>query len=178
MVIDNKKLKLEGLNRISVNEFKKTSKNNICIVLDDIRSAYNVGSIFRTSDAFLIDKLYLCGITPTPPNRELLKTALGAEDSVNWQHYQNVFEAIQDLKNKGYSIISIEQVENSVFLNEFKIKKNEKYAFIFGNEINGVNQKLIDISDTCIEIHQFGTKHSFNVSVCAGIVIWEFLKKK
>ena len=172
-----KKLKNSELNRISVSEFKNTSKSPIIIILDNIRSAHNVGSIFRTCDAFLINEIILCGITATPPNNEIRKTALGSTESVDWRYFDNIEEAVLSLKKEGFQIISIEQADKSLKLEKFSTKKNEKYAFIFGNEIKGIDQKIIDISDNIIEIPQFGTKHSLNVSVSAGIVIWDVFSK-
>lgn len=172
-----KKLKLEELGRISVEEFKETKKIPVVVILDDVRSAYNVGSVFRTADAFLIQKIYLCGITGTPPNKEIRKTALGADESVEWEYVKDISPLIRELKSENYKIISIEQTDGSVSLPEFKIDSDEKYVLIFGNEVEGVNQKVVNLSDYCIEIPQEGTKHSLNVSVCAGIVIWEFFRK-
>ena len=172
-----KKLKNSELNRISVSEFKNTSKSPMIIILDNIRSAHNVGSIFRTCDAFLISEIILCGITATPPNNEIRKTALGSTESVDWRYFDNIEEVILNLKKEGFQIISIEQADKSLKLEKFRPKKNEKYAFIFGNEIKGIDQKIIDISDDIIEIPQFGTKHSLNVSVSAGIVIWDVFSK-
>lgn len=172
-----RKLKNYELNRIDVLEFKKKKKIPLIIVLDDIRSLNNIGSIFRTSDAFLIDKIILCGITACPPKNEIHKTALGATDSVDWIYYKNIIAAINDLKKENYIIASIEQVENSVMLNDFYPEKEKKYAFVFGNEVKGVKQEIINISDFCIEIPQFGTKHSLNISISAGIVIWDFVLK-
>ena len=172
-----KKLKNSELNRISVSEFKNASKSPIIIILDNIRSAHNVGSIFRTCDAFLINEIILCGITATPPNNEIRKTALGSTESVDWRYFDNIEEVILNLKKEGFQIISIEQADKSLKLEKFRPKKNEKYAFIFGNEIKGIDQKIIDISDNIIEIPQFGTKHSLNVSVSAGIVIWDVFSK-
>ena len=172
-----KKLKNSELNRISVSEFKNASKSPIIIILDNIRSAHNVGSIFRTCDAFLISEIILCGITATPPNNEIRKTALGSTESVDWRYFDNIEEVVLNLKKEGFQIISIEQADKSLKLEKFRPKKNEKYAFIFGNEIKGIDQKIIDISDDIIEIPQFGTKHSLNVSVSAGIVIWDVFSK-
>jgi len=172
-----KKLKNSELNRISVDDFKNSSKIPVVIILDNIRSAHNVGSIFRTSDAFLISEIILCGITATPPNKEIRKTALGSTESVKWRYFQNIEDAVLKLKKKYYHIISIEQVKNSLSLESFKPKKNKKYALIFGNEVKGVSQEVIDYSDDVIEIPQFGTKHSLNVSISAGIVIWDFFTK-
>jgi 23S rRNA (guanosine2251-2'-O)-methyltransferase len=172
-----RKLANNELNRLNVNEYKNSEKTPIVVVLDNIRSLNNIGSVFRTSDAFLIEKIYLCGITATPPHRDIQKTALGATESVEWKYFNEGIDAINELKNNNYKIISIEQVEDSISLEKFKIEKNQKYAVIFGNEVKGVQQELINISDYCIEIPQFGTKHSFNISVSAGIVLWEFYKK-
>ena len=168
-----RKLKLEELGRISVEEFKETEKIPVIVVLDNIRSMHNIGSVFRTSDAFLIEKIYLCGITATPPNKEIRKTALGATESVDWEYVKEINELIPELKSKGFKILSIEQTESSQNLSEFEFHPNEKYAVIFGNEVEGVQQSVINESDFCLEIPQGGTKHSLNVSVCAGIVLWE-----
>jgi tRNA G18 (ribose-2'-O)-methylase SpoU len=168
-----KKLSMDELNRLSKEEFKNIEKKKIIVVLDNIRSMHNVGSVFRTSDAFAIEKIMLCGITAQPPHREIEKAALGATESVDWEYHPNTLELINKLKAESYTIISIEQAENSVFLQDFKTSIDEKYAIVFGNEVEGVQQEVINVSDYCIEIPQFGTKHSFNVSVCAGIVLWE-----
>jgi len=173
----NKKLKLEELNRISVTEFKSSEKHPVVIVLDNIRSAYNIGSVFRTADALAIEGVYLCGITAIPPHREIYKTALGASESVEWNYFENTLHAISELKMKGYQILSLEQVENSVMLDEFESSVNSKYALVVGNEVDGVMQEVIDSSDVCIEIPQYGTKHSFNVSVSAGIALWDIIGK-
>tara|TARA_B100000575_G_scaffold267060_1_gene244844 strand:- start:1244 stop:1777 length:534 start_codon:yes stop_codon:yes gene_type:complete len=172
-----KKLKNSELNRISIEEFKNSSKTPIKVLLDNIRSAHNVGSIFRSCDAFLIDEIILCGITAKPPNKEIRKTALGSTDSMKWSYFENIQDAILKLKKEKYQIISVEQADKSTGLENFNIQSEKKYAIIFGNEINGVNQKVIDISDDVVEIPQFGTKHSFNVSVSVGIVIWDFFTK-
>lgn len=156
-------------------EFKATEKNKIILVLDNVRSLNNVGSAFRTADSFLIEAIYLCGMTGTPPNPEIHKTALGATDTVNWTHYKTTQEALDNLKSKGYFVASIEQAKNSVLLNQFK-KPQKPLALIFGNEVYGVEQEIINQSDTCIEIPQYGTKHSLNVSVTIGIVLWELLR--
>ncbi len=169
-----RKLKLEELGRISVEEFKEADKIPVVVVLDNIRSMYNIGSVFRTSDAFLIEKIYLCGITATPPHKEIRKTALGATESVDWVYVKEISELIGDLKNEGFKILSIEQTDGSKNLSEFELNSNEKYAVVFGNEVEGVQQEVINQSDFCIEIPQGGTKHSLNVSVCAGILLWEF----
>ncbi len=171
-----RKLKLSELGRITLDEFKGSSKTPIVVVLDNIRSLHNVGSIFRTSDAFRLEAIYLCGITSTPPNKEIHKTALGAEDSVNWHYYDETTEATEKLKKEGYFLIGIEQVEGSINLQDFKPDLSCKYAVILGNEVKGVQQAVIDQCQSCLEIPQFGTKHSFNVSVSAGIVLWEIAK--
>ena len=173
----HRKLKNEELNRISIDEFKATEKTPIIIVLDNIRSLNNIGSVFRSADAFLIEAVYLCGITAQPPHREIQKTALGATDSVRWQYFESTTEALKQLKDNNYKIAAIEQAENSVMLNEFSLSKKEKLAVIFGNEVKGVEQTAIDLSDVVIEIPQHGTKHSLNISVSAGIVIWELFNK-
>ena len=172
-----KKLKLEELNRISVDEFKEVEKIPVVVVLDNVRSMHNIGSVFRTADAFLIEKIYLCGITATPPNKEIRKTALGATESVEWEYAADIFELIRELKKEKFQILSVEQVEKSESLSEFKLDSTEKYAVVFGNEVEGVQQEVINSSDHCLEIPQAGTKHSLNVSVCAGIVLWEFFAK-
>ena len=169
-----RKLKLDELNRATVNEFKAQQKLPVTVVLDNVRSMHNVGSIFRTCDGFAVEKVCLCGITGQPPHREIEKTALGATQSVNWEYYSTPVEAIDQLRNEDYQIIAIEQAENSIMLNFFSPKENEKYALIFGNEVNGVSDEAMVKIDTCIEIPQFGTKHSFNVVVSAGIVLWHF----
>ncbi|MBN2480527.1 MAG: RNA methyltransferase [Bacteroidales bacterium] len=171
-----KKLLNVELNRLTVVEFRKARKYPVVVVLDNVRSLNNIGSIFRTCDAFLIEAIYLCGITATPPHREIHKTALGATDSVPWQYFENTVEAVQTLKNKQYRIIAVEQTENSTPLNELNIMKNLKYALVFGHEIKGVEQPVVDICDESIEIPQMGTKHSINIAVSAGIVLWEFFR--
>lgn len=172
-----KKLILDELNRKNIEEFKEAEKTPIIVVLDDIRSLHNIGAFFRTSDAFLIEKIYLCGITATPPNKEIHKTALGATETVEWEYVQDVLELVERLKNENVKIVSIEQVEGSVMLNDFNVEEHIKYALFFGNEVKGVNQKVINSSDFVIEIPQLGTKHSLNVSVSGGIVIWDFFQK-
>lgn len=167
----------EELERLSIEEFKKIKKNPLVIVLDNIRSKNNIGSIFRTSDAFLIEKIFLCGITASPPDVEIHKTALGATDSVDWESADNTKAVVERLKNTGYSVFAIEQTEKSVKLQDFNCNC-EKLAVIFGHEVRGVEQKIVDLCDGTIEIDQFGTKHSLNISVCAGIVIWEIVKKR
>ncbi len=172
-----RKLKITELNRLSPEEFKQSKKTPITVVLDNIRSLHNVGSVFRTADAFLIEAIYLCGITSTPPHAEIHKTALGAEDSVKWEYAKDITEVLHRLKEQNYTICAVEQAEGSTSLSDFKIKKSQKTAIVFGNEVKGVQQKVIDLCDACIEIPQYGTKHSFNISVSAGIVIWELFKK-
>ena len=172
-----RKLKNNELNRLNLEEFKKSKKTPFVIVLDNVRSAHNVGSIFRISDAFLIEKIYMCGVTSKPPHKDIRKTALGASESVEWEHHNNSTDCIQQLKKKGYQIISIEQAEQAVMLNDFMPKKGIKYALIFGNEVKGVEQSVVSASDIVIEIPQYGTKHSLNISVSSGIVIWDFFQK-
>lgn len=172
-----RKLKNNELNRLSIEEFKASNKTPIVVILDNIRSLNNIGSIFRTSDAFLIEKIFLCGITATPPNKDIHKTALGATDSVSWEYHKDTSDVVKKLKKNDYKIISIEQAEQATMLQDFKTENNIKYAIIFGNEVKGVRQEIVDLSDYCIEIPQFGTKHSLNISVSAGIVLWELFKK-
>lgn len=172
-----RKLENSELDRKSVEGFKEAQKTPIIIVLDDIRSLHNIGSVFRTADAFLIEKIYLCGITATPPNKEIHKTALGATETVTWEHKSNVLSVIEELKNQNVAVYAIEQVENSVFLNDFKVENNKKYALVFGNEVFGVNQEAIKLCHGTIEIPQLGTKHSLNISVSTGIVIWDLFKQ-
>jgi len=173
----NKKLKLWELNRLSEDEFKAQDKFPIIIVLDNIRSLNNIGSFFRTADAFNIEKIYLCGITAIPPHRDIQKTALGATETIEWEHVESTVELVQKLKEESVSIASIEQTETTTLLQNIPSLNFNKIALVFGNEVDGVNQKVIDNSDYIIEIPQFGTKHSLNVSVCAGVVLWEFVKK-
>lgn len=172
-----RKLKLEELNRISIKDFQETEKIPLVVVLDNVRSQNNIGSVFRTSDAFLVEEIILCGITATPPNTEIHKTALGAEDSVNWRYFEDTIIALNTLREEGYNIYSIEQAENSLSLETLQLNKQKKYAVILGHEVHGVMQEVINLSDGCIEIPQYGTKHSLNVSVTAGIVIWDFFKQ-
>ena len=172
-----RKLKLDELNRASVDEFKSQSKLPVTVVLDNIRSMHNIGSIFRTSDGFAVEQIYLCGITAQPPHREIEKTALGATQSINWAYFESPLQAVEKLRADGYQIIAIEQAEDSTMLNEFTPLNNNKYALILGNEVNGVSDEVMQQIDTCIEIPQFGTKHSFNVVVSAGIVLWDFYAK-
>lgn len=177
MANDYKKLKLEDLNRATVDEFKTQQKLAIAVVLDNVRSMHNIGSIFRTSDGFAVEQICLCGITAQPPHREIEKTALGATQSVSWTHFEQPTQAITHLREQGYQIIAIEQAENSLMLNDFIPEKDKKYALIFGNEVNGVSDEAMQMIDACIEIPQFGTKHSFNIVVSAGIVLWDFFVK-
>lgn len=177
LTIMNRKLKITELNRISTEEFKEAEKLPLVVVLDNIRSLHNIGSVFRTSDAFRIECIYLCGITATPPHAEMHKTALGAEFTVDWKYVNNTVEAVDNLKNEGYTVYSVEQAEGSIMLNELTLDKNRMYAIVMGNEVKGVQQEVIDHSHGCIEIPQYGTKHSLNVSVTAGIVIWDLFNK-
>ena len=172
-----RKLENSELERKSVEDFKEAQKTPLIIVLDDIRSLHNIGSVFRTSDAFLIEKIYLCGITATPPNKEIHKTALGATETVAWEHCENVVELIEKLKKDKVSVMAIEEVESAVFLQDFEVEKDKKYALVFGNEVYGVSQEAVAVCDGCIEIPQLGSKHSLNISVSAGIVVWDLFKK-
>ncbi len=172
-----RKLKITELNRISPDEFKETAKIPLVVVLDNIRSLNNVGSVFRTSDAFLVEAIYLCGITATPPNPEIHKTALGAEHSVEWKYFEDTVNAVESLKENEYTVYAIEQVENSTMLDDLQLDSQKKYAIVMGNEVKGVQQAVVDACDGCIEIPQYGTKHSLNVSVTTGIVIWDFFKQ-
>lgn len=172
-----RKLENSELDRLNVDEFKQVEKTPICIVLDNVRSLNNIGSVFRTADAFLIEKIYLCGITATPPHKEIHKTALGATDSVAWEYRENARDLLEELKKNEYTTLSVEQAENAVMLNEFKVDKNEKYALIFGNEVKGVSQDVVSNSDGVLEIPQYGTKHSLNISVSVGIVVWDLWAK-
>ena len=172
-----RKLKNSELNRLSVDGFKAAIKTPIIIILDNIRSLNNIGSVFRTSDAFLIEKIYLCGITAKPPHKDIHKTALGSTDTVAWEYAESTFKLVKKLKTQGAKIIAIEQAEHAVMLNDFNVKPNTQYALIFGNEVKGVTQDVVDASDTVIEIPQFGTKHSLNISVSCGVVVWEVFSK-
>jgi 23S rRNA (guanosine2251-2'-O)-methyltransferase len=172
-----RKLKNNELGRISVDEFKAVDKTPLIVVLDNVRSLNNIGSVFRTSDAFLIEKIYLCGITATPPNKDIHKTALGATESVDWEYVENTLDIIKKLKTDNVKVLSIEQAENATKLDAFLPKKAEKYAIVMGNEVKGVQQEVINVSDFCIEIPQLGTKHSLNISVTTGIVIWDLFQK-
>jgi len=174
----NQKLSMDELNRKSVDEFKRSQKTPVIAVLENIRSAYNVGSVFRTADAFLLDAIYITGYTATPPHKEIKKTALGAEESVAWKHFANANEAIVDLKANGYKIYAIEQTVDSLKLQEINFEPNEKIAVIFGNEVSGVEQETILQCDGSIEIPQLGMKHSLNIATAAGIVLWEFVRKR
>lgn len=169
-----RKLKNSELGRKSIQEFRESGKYPVVVVLDNIRSLNNVGAVFRTSDAFLIEGMYLCGITARPPHREIHKTALGATDSIHWEYFENTLDAVAKLKDGGYTVISIEQAEESHLLAEFKPRVDSKYALVFGHEVKGVQQAVVDRSDYCIEIPQYGTKHSFNISVSVGIVLYHF----
>ena len=174
-----RKLRTIEMNRLSVEEFKEAKKLPLIVVLDDVRSLYNVGSVFRSGDAFRITAVYLCGITACPPNAEIHKTALGGEDSVDWKYFERTEDAVEELHRDGYFVYSIEQVEGSTKLQNLNLntESDNGYAVIFGNEVKGVKQNVVDMSDDCLEIPQFGTKHSLNVSVTSGIVMWEFAKK-
>jgi len=170
------KLKITEMNRLTPEEFKSTKKLPLVVVLDNVRSLHNVGSVFRTGDAFLIESVYLCGITCTPPHAEIHKTALGAENTVEWEYFSETLDAVSKLKSQGYKVFSIEQAKGSIFLPDIELDKTQKYAVVLGNEVKGVQQKVVDACDGCIEIPQYGTKHSLNVSVTGGIIIWEFYK--
>lgn len=172
-----RKLRTIEMSRLSVDEFREAEKLPLIVVLDDVRSLYNVGSVFRCGDAFRIEAVYLCGITAVPPSAEIHKTALGAEDSVRWKYFKDTGDAVMDLRQKGYVTYSIEQVEGSTKLQNLTVAQGDRYAVIFGNEVKGVKQAVVDMSDGCLEIPQFGTKHSLNVSTTAGIVMWEFARK-
>jgi tRNA G18 (ribose-2'-O)-methylase SpoU len=172
-----RKLKNSELVRLTVDEFKQETKIPLIVILDDIRSLNNVGSVFRTSDAFLIEKIYLCGITATPPNKEIHKTALGSTESVTWEYAEDVVTLIQKLKDSNIKVVAIEQAEKSVMLQDFKVDKGEKLAIIFGNEVKGVQQTVVNLCDAVIEIPQFGTKHSLNISVSVGVVLWDLFKQ-
>jgi tRNA G18 (ribose-2'-O)-methylase SpoU len=171
-----RKLRMEELNRKSVDEFRESEKNPVIAVLENIRSAYNVGSVFRTADAFLIESIYITGYTAKPPHKEITKTALGAQDSVNWKYFETTKDAIEDLKKESYKVYAVEQATDSISLEKFSDLSLHKIAFIFGNEVTGVDEKIISLCDGCVEIPQFGMKHSLNISVAAGIVLWEAVK--
>jgi tRNA G18 (ribose-2'-O)-methylase SpoU len=172
-----RKLKNSELDRLSVQEFKKADKLPVVVVLDNIRSLNNIGSVFRTSDAFLVERIYLCGITATPPQKEIHKTALGATESVDWVHMESTEELIRELKSEGRKILSVEQADKSVSLSEFQPAAGDRYVVVFGNEVKGVQQSVIELSDACLEIPQYGTKHSLNISVSCGIVLWDLFSK-
>ena len=172
-----RKLKITELNRLTPEAFKESRKIPLIVVLDHVRSLNNVGSVFRTSDAFRVEAIYLCGITACPPHAEIHKTALGAEETVDWKYFNDTLEAVENLLQMGYTICAIEQAEGSVMLDKLLLDKMKKYAVILGNEVKGVQQTVVDKCDMCIEIPQYGTKHSLNVSVTAGIVIWDFFKQ-
>jgi 23S rRNA (guanosine2251-2'-O)-methyltransferase len=173
----NRKLKNSELGRITAEEYKRRSKTPIIVILDNIRSLNNVGSVFRTADAFLVKKIYLCGITAKPPHKDIQKTALGATDSVDWEYAENTLELIQRLRNDGVVIVSIEQAEQSVELQDFNPQPNKTYGLVFGNEVKGVQQAVVSASDHVVEIPQYGTKHSLNISVSSGVVIWDLFSK-
>lgn len=172
----NRKLKTKDLNRLDIGQYKNTKKHPIVVVLDSIRSLHNVGSVFRTADAFRIEKVILCGLTAQPPHKEIHKTALGATDTVDWVYYDDIFVAVADLKSEGFEIVAVEQAEKTVMLQDLNKKSSGKTAFIFGNEVFGVNQEVVSQADYVLEIPQFGTKHSFNISVSTGIVLWEAMR--
>ena len=172
------KLSLDQLNRLSVDAFKEIPKNDFVVVLDDIRSMNNVGSVFRTADAFLAEKIYLCGITAQPPHREITKTAIGADESVAWVYAPDAASLVADLQKQGYVVVAVEQTNGSVLLNDFAPVPAKKYAFVLGNEVFGVSEAVVQLADFCLEVPQFGTKHSLNVSVTAGIVAWDFVSKR
>jgi len=171
------KLKLKELNRLSIDDFKKSEKTPLIVVLDNIRSLNNIGSVFRTSDAFAIEKIYLCGIAATPPNKEIHKTALGATESVAWEYVEDTLSLIKKLKQEGIYTCAIEQAKESIMLQDFNVSPQKKYAIVMGNEVKGVQQEVINNCDVCLEIPQFGTKHSLNISVTTGVVLWDLLKK-
>jgi len=172
-----RKLKNNEFNRLKIEDFKIQKKTPVTIILDDVRSAHNVGSIFRTSDALLVEKIFLCGITPQPPHKEIRKTALGATESVDWEHAPQIEDCILKIQKQGYAVYCVEQVEDSISLQDFSPPKNEKIALIFGNEVNGVQQKAVDLCSAAIEIKQYGTKHSLNISVSFGITVWNIFQK-
>ena len=172
-----RKLKITEMNRLTVEEFKEVDKLPLVVVLDEVRSLHNIGAVFRTSDAFLVNCIYLCGITACPPNAEIHKTALGAEETVDWEYFKDTPEAVDKLRQEGYTVCAVEQAEGSVMLDNLQLDKTKKYAIVMGNEVKGVQQNVVDNCDICIEIPQYGTKHSLNVSVTTGIVIWDFFKQ-
>jgi tRNA G18 (ribose-2'-O)-methylase SpoU len=172
-----RKLKNIELNRLTPEDFRNADKSPFSVILDNVRSLNNIGSIFRTSDAFLIEKIYLCGITATPPHKDIHKTALGSTESVEWQYFKNTIDAVHLLKKKGYKVIAVEQTTGSTSLADFKIDPHTKYGFVFGHEVRGVDQAVVDACDSCLDIPQYGTKHSLNISVSAGIVLWEVFRQ-
>ena len=172
-----RKLKNSELNRLSVDEFKSSEKTSVIVILDNIRSLNNIGSVFRTSDAFLIEKIYLCGITAKPPHKDIHRTALGATESVAWEHREDTLALVKELQENNVKVASIEQAENATMLNDFKPSTGNTYALVFGNEVKGVQQDVVSLSDYVLEIPQFGTKHSLNISVSAGVVIWDVFEK-
>ncbi|WP_394975432.1 RNA methyltransferase [uncultured Croceitalea sp.] len=172
-----RKLANEELERLDIEGYKKASKTPILLILDNIRSLNNIGSVFRTADAFLVEKIYLCGITAKPPHKDIHKTALGATESVDWEHKESTIDLVEELQSKGVKVISIEQAEHTKMLNNFSVTDNQKYALVFGNEVKGVSQEVVSKSDEVIEIPQFGTKHSLNISVSTGVVVWDFWTK-
>lgn len=172
-----RKLQTHQLNRLTIYQYQNSSKNPVTVILDNVRSMHNVGSIFRTCDGFAVERLILCGITSCPPHREIHKTALGAEDSIPWEYYESAASACQTLKKEGYRIVAVEQTEGSISLSDFKID-DSPLALVLGNETEGVSESVLEVCDACIEIPQFGTKHSFNVAICAGIVLWELFGQK
>ena len=172
-----RKVRTIEMKRLTVEEYREAEKLPLVVVLDDVRSMYNIGSVFRTSDAFRVEGVYLCGICQTPPHTEIHKTALGAEESVSWQYFNTALDAVQELKKAGYTVLSVEQVEHSTKLQTFVPQRGLKYAVVLGNEVKGVHQEVVDASDGCLEIPQLGTKHSMNVSVTAGIIIYKFAEE-
>lgn len=173
-----RKLSLKELNRLSVSEFREREKPPIVLVLDNVRSALNVGSAFRTADAFALEKIYLCGITAQPPHREILKTAIGATESMEWSYHPSVVETVRALKDSGYRIVAVEQAEGSTPLQDFSVSEDQKLALVFGNEVSGVTEEIMELVDACVEVPQFGTKHSLNISVCIGVVVWEVFRTR
>lgn len=172
-----RKLSLKELNRLSVAEFKAQPKAPVALLLDNIRSALNVGAAFRTADAFALEKIILCGITATPPHREILKTAIGATESVDWAYEKEAAQAIRQLQAQGYRVLAVEQAHSSTLLQDIRLEAEQKYALVFGNEVQGVSEEAMAVVDGCVEVPQFGTKHSLNISVCLGIVVWEFFRQ-
>lgn len=176
-ILEMRKLKNEELHRLDVDGFKQAQKTPVVIILDNIRSLNNIGSVFRTADAFLIEKIYLCGITATPPHKDIRKTALGATESVDWEYSESTLQLVAKLKSEGYTVLAIEQAESAEMLHEYSVESTRKYALIFGNEVKGVGQEVVNACDGVLEIPQFGTKHSLNISVSVGVVVWEFWSK-